>query len=148
LWKNKIKKLMNPFKHNVIYKRWLINDLSLDCDVINTLKHTITKLMLTRTFKPPKTKEVENNINKTYFYNDQGVRFKIIKHRKTCFGRGYKTYQASKEFQSLYFQYIAGGHDCFLFIEFDSITWFDYTTINIFYKSYRKNIVVTCASPL
>ena len=82
MWKNKIKKLMNPFKHNVIYKRWLINDLSLDCDVINTLKHTITKLMLTRTFKPPKTKEVENNINKTYFYNDQGVRFKIIKHIK------------------------------------------------------------------
>lgn len=60
---------------NVSYKMWLVNNLSVDCDIIFTIKTLLQYYGLKRTIKPPTINQIRNHDFNTDYIDDQGIAF-------------------------------------------------------------------------
>jgi len=118
------------FKYNLIYKRWLVNALSLDMDVKNTIKQVTTSSVLTRTCSAPTVSEVIKHINDRYWCNDQGIVFQILKCKTRLNHIRYHGYQIEKNPNRIYFEYQTRFHCVYLYLCFDlSLTTYEKTHI-------------------
>ncbi len=111
----KIRKEMQQlenFYNNISYKLWIIQLLSVDCDIINILKILLAKFYFKRTIEPLSTEEIQSKYamgNQYYFSNHEGICFTALSYYGPDLANckiNTNIYYGSNSIVSIYYEYI------------------------------------------